>query len=195
MLIYEKENENALLPANTKFHQSDDDPIVFSNDDNSNEIDFHFHTNKKEKCKLQPSSSTELSSDNIESKISKLSEVNIFDTEIVDTENEIEPKSSYSGTAETSEHKGYVICPDKDCDERIMINSDDEVADCKICGTMSNLSFLELFPMPSSEDMNRQSLMKELERQKEKNRSNCKNEKNKSLNKTPVKRRKTSSTC
>merc|ERR1711990_1416126 len=67
----------------------------------------------------------------------------------------IESKSLCSGTAETSVCKGYVLCPDENCDERIRINSDDEVADCKFCGTMSNLSCLELFPIPNSEDLSR----------------------------------------
>ena len=61
-----------------------------------------------------------------------------------------EPKSSSldSGTAKTSVYKGYVIWPNEDCNERFVINSDEEIIDCKNCGTMSNITFLELFQSP-----------------------------------------------
>ena len=46
-----------------------------------------------------------------------------------------------------------------------MVNSDDEIIDCKSCGTMSNVELLKKIPMLNAEDMNRKSLIQELKRQ------------------------------
>ena len=131
LLIYEKENQlNLLTPSNNVSHQSEkEDPKVVT-DDHDHEVDFQFHINssqsvsncestsvsesKREKRKLQ-ACLKELSSDNAyEPKIQKLSK--------------------------TSVCKGYVICPNEDCNEHLVINSDEEVIDCKNCGTMSNIN-------------------------------------------------------
>merc|ERR1711928_34708 len=74
----------------------------------------------------------------------------------------------YDRIAKTSVCKGYVLCPGRDCNKRVMVNSDDEIVDCKNCGTISNISFLELHPLLNSENMNQQSAMKELKGQQEK---------------------------
>ena len=67
-------------------------------------------------------------------------------------------------------YKGYVICPNEDCNKHCisMLNSDEEVIECKNCGRWLNITYLELFPVLNSEDMNRQSVMNELKRQQEK---------------------------
>ena len=70
--------------------------------------------------------------------------------------------------SETAEIQRYVICPDEDCNERLMINTDDKVVECKNCETMSNISLLKIHVTLDAEDMNRQSVMKELKRQQDK---------------------------
>ena len=82
--------------------------------------------------------------------------------------NMIAPEPSLKNqTCDVSVDKSYVICPDKGCNEYIMVNSDDEIIDCKSCGTMSNVKLLKKIPMPNAEDMNRQSLIQELKRQRQ----------------------------
>ena len=101
----------------------------------------------------------------------------------------------------SSVYKGYVICPNEDCNEHCMLNSDEKVIECKNCGRWSNITYLELFPLSNSEDMNRQSLMNELKKQQEKidraekmkkplSATPVKGKKESSLRRTPMKRKK-----
>ena len=117
--------------------------------------------------------------------------------------NEIAPEPALKNqTLEVSVEKSYVICPDEDCNEWIVINSDDEIIDCENCGTMSNIKILKKFPLLNAEEMNRQSVMKELKRQQDKidraekskesiAASPVRGKKGSSLKKTPIKRKKT----
>ena len=74
----------------------------------------------------------------------------------------------------------YVICPNEVCSKHHVINSDDKIIICD-CGTVSNISYLELFRSSNTEDMkqtapksptdnpfekNRMNLLKELDIQK-----------------------------
>lgn len=76
--------------------------------------------------------------------------------ELLDVEKEIKPQSSLNNQTAESPEK-YVLCPDENCKERLVINSGDEVIDCKKCETMSNITLLEIFSLPNSQDMNQQS--------------------------------------
>ena len=93
-----------------------------------------------------------------EIKILKLSEQLPVHDEVVEGEKLDMPESLFNKqTAKTFVNKRYVICPDEDCNEQVVINSDDEIIDCKNCGSMSNITFLEKFPLPNSQDMNQES--------------------------------------
>ena len=77
-------------------------------------------------------------------------------------------KSNANITTKSSVYKGYVICSNENCNEHCMLDSDEEVIECKNCGRWLNITHLELLSLPNSEDMNRQSVMNELKRQQEK---------------------------
>ena len=73
--------------------------------------------------------------------------------------NMIAPQPSLKNqTLEVSVDKSYVICPGENCNEWIVINSDDQIIDCENCGTMSNIKLLKKFPLVNAENMNRQSV-------------------------------------
>ena len=72
------------------------------------------------------------------------------------SQSKLKPESN-SETAETSVSQKCVQCANEECNERIVINSDDEIVTCKNCGSMALLSCLELLSMPNSDDLNQQS--------------------------------------
>ena len=47
----------------------------------------------------------------------------------------------------------YVICPHEDCNKQHVITSEDEIIVCD-CGTVSSITFLEIFHSTTTEDMN-----------------------------------------
>ena len=180
LLIYEKVSETLLLTSNV-CHESDD-PVVINDDDS--DIDFCFHNTQTKRRKIRTCLEESTTCNFQKSKVPK------FPNEFHNFEKRIDGNESLDHdscqTINKSLSKRYVICPDEGCNEPVELNTDDEFADCKKCGTMSNISLLQLLPL--TEDMNRLSLLRELERQKDKiDRA----EKAKRIvNTTPIKRKK-----
>ena len=147
-----------LIADNCHYNNVDFQIHTKSNENISNDLFNSVEEPKTVKRKLQASLDELISCDVDERKVQKLSkQLDVLDEEAEEEKQDM-PKSSFDKqTAKNSLNKSYVICPDKYCKKQVVINSDDEIIDCRNCGSMSNSALLEKFPLPNSQYMNQES--------------------------------------